>query len=144
MNYYIQALRKYADFNERARRSEYWYFVLFNLVFAITAIISDNMLHVTFSLRPGLPAVSGYVYLAYCVFLFLPSWAVLVRRLHDVGKSGWFLLVGFIPVAGAIWLLVLLFKDSQPGENKYGPNPKDIGNYTEIEQVGEYLQPQGV
>jgi uncharacterized membrane protein YhaH (DUF805 family) len=142
MNYYIKALRKYADFNERAGRSEYWYFVLFNVVFATAAIISDNMLHVTISLWPGFPAVYGYVYLAYCVFLFLPGWAVLVRRLHDVGKSGWFLFIALIPVVGAIWLLVLLFKDSQPGENKYGPNPKGVGNCTETEQVGKHLEPQ--
>lgn len=139
MNYYIQALRKYAVFTGRARRSEYWYFVLFNLIFAIVAGILDNVLHDTFTLQ-GAPLLYGYIYLAYGLFAFLPGLAVLVRRLHDIGKSGWFFFIILIPIAGGIWLIVLLFKDSQPGENKWGPNPKGIGNYDEIEQVGEHLQ----
>jgi uncharacterized membrane protein YhaH (DUF805 family) len=141
MNYYIQAIRKYAVFSGRARRSEYWYFVLFNFIFGIAAIVLDNVLHDTFALQ-GQPLMYGYVYLLYLLFVFLPGLAVFVRRLHDIGKSGWFMFISFIPIAGAIWLLVLLFKDSQPGENQYGPNPKGIGNYSEVDQVGEHLQPQ--
>lgn len=139
MNYYIKALKNYAVFPGRARRSEYWYFVLFNFLFAMAAAILDNVLHLTISIVPEYPGFYGYIYLAYALFAFLPGFAVLVRRLHDIGKSGWFFFIVFIPIAGAIWLLVLLFKDSQPGENKYGPNPKGIGNYDEVDKVGEHL-----
>ena len=142
MNYYINALKNYAVFTGRARRSEYWYFVLFNFVFAMAAAILDNMLHITISLAPGYPGFYGYIYFAYALFALIPGLAVLIRRLHDIGKSGWFFLIVFIPIIGAIWLLVLLFKESQPGENKYGPNPKGIGNYDEVDKVGEHLQAQ--
>ena len=74
----------------------------------------------------------GYVNLLYSLVVFIPGLAVAVRRLHDVGKSGWFFLIVLIPLVGAIWLLVLFFTDSQPGMNKYGPNPKGIGNIDEI------------
>ena len=68
---------------------------------------------------------SGVLSNLYSLAVFLPSLGVLVRRLHDVGKSGWFFLIVLIPLIGAIWLLVLLFKDSEQGENKWGPNPKE-------------------
>jgi uncharacterized membrane protein YhaH (DUF805 family) len=139
MNYYIQAIRKYAVFSGRARRSEYWYFVLFNFIFTIAAMVLDSLLHDTFTLQ-GQSLPYGYVYLLYVVFALLPGLAVMVRRLHDVGKTGWFFFIAFIPLVGGIYLLVLLFTDGQPGENKWGPNPKGIGNYDEIEQVGEHLQ----
>jgi uncharacterized membrane protein YhaH (DUF805 family) len=67
---------------------------------------------------------SGIIGNLYSLAVFLPSLGVLVRRLHDVGKSGWFFLIVLIPLIGAIWLLVLLFKDSEQGENKWGPSPK--------------------
>ncbi|HZI68635.1 MAG TPA: DUF805 domain-containing protein, partial [Hanamia sp.] len=78
--------------------------------------------------------------LIYCLAVLLPGLAVLVRRLHDVGKSGWFVLISLIPIVGSIWLLVLLFTDSDAGPNKYGLNPKGIGNHDEIDQVGNYLK----
>jgi len=121
MNWYIKVLKEYANFNGRARRKEYWMFVLFNFIFCIVAMILDNIFGTTFSILPY-----GFVYLLYCLAVLIPGLAVAVRRLHDIGKSGWYILVSLIPIAGGIWLLVLLCTDSNMGENEYGANPKDI------------------
>lgn len=119
MNWYLKAFQQYLDFNGRARRSEYWMFVLYNLNFAIIAVIID----VTFGLNTSkLPF--GLVYLIYGLATFIPSLAVTVRRLHDTGKSGWMILVSLIPFVGSIWLLVLLLMDGDSEENEYGENPK--------------------
>lgn len=124
MNWYLKVLRNYAVFNGRSRRKEYWMFLLFQLIFAAIAGIIDNILGTTFKIgEQNLPY--GYLYLIYSLAVFLPGLAVSVRRLHDVGKSGWFLLIALIPIIGAIWLLVLFITDSNPGENEYGSNPKE-------------------
>jgi uncharacterized membrane protein YhaH (DUF805 family) len=120
MNYYLHVLRNYANFNGRARRKEYWMFVLFNFIFIVIAAVIDNLLGLTFA--EEIPY--GPVYMLYALFTLLPSLAVGVRRLHDVGKSGWWILIGVIPIIGAIWLLVLLVTDGQAGDNEYGPDPK--------------------
>lgn len=118
MKYYLQAFKKYAVFSGRADRSEYWYFVLFQLIFAIAAMLLDNMLHLTFGVLPY-----GALYLLYALASLVPSLAVAVRRLHDINKSGWYLLVSLIPIAGSIWLLVLLVTKGTVGPNKYGVDP---------------------
>lgn len=118
MNWYLEVLKKYAVFNGRARRKEYWMFVLGNLIVAIIASVLDSVLFG--SKTVGL----GPLYLIYMLAVLVPGLAVSVRRLHDVGKSGWFILIAFIPIVGPIWLLVLTCMDGQPGENPYGPNPK--------------------
>ena len=123
MKWYLSVLKQYAAFNGRARRSEYWYFLLFNVIFLFVAMFLDNILGTTFQMGSQ-PFPYGYVYVLYSLAVFLPGLAVLVRRLHDVGKSGWWVFMALLPIVGAIWLLVLLFTDSVPGENKYGPNPK--------------------
>lgn len=87
-------------------------FVLFYTVFAIVAVFLDALL--------GL----GFLYILYALGLFIPAIAVMVRRLHDVGKSGWWWLINLIPLVGAIWFLVLMCTDSNSGDNKYGPSPK--------------------
>jgi len=115
MNWYLKVLKQYADFSGRARRKEYWMFVLFNVIFAFVAIGIDYMI----SGRPG------FVYAIYILAILIPSLAVAVRRLHDVGKSGWMYLIVFIPIIGAFWLLYLFVLDSNQGDNQYGPNPKD-------------------
>jgi uncharacterized membrane protein YhaH (DUF805 family) len=120
MNWYLQAFKKFAEFNGRARRTEYWMFTLFNLIFAIIAIILDNATGMTFGELPY-----GLFYLLFILAVLIPGLAVAVRRLHDVGKSGWFILISLIPLVGGIWLLVLFCTDGQPGENKYGSNPKE-------------------
>ncbi len=123
MNYYLKVLQNYANFSGRSRRSEYWYFTLFNLFAIISTAILDRLFGTTFDLGFG-PSPYGYITILYYFFILIPSLAVLVRRLHDVGKSGWFILISLIPLVGAIWLLVLLFTDSVTADNAYGSNPK--------------------
>jgi len=121
MNWYLKVLKQYADFSGRARRKEYWMFVLFNSLFAIVALILDNILGLTIGKLPY-----GVFYSLYGLAVLIPGLAVSVRRLHDVGKSGWMYFIGLIPLIGAIWLLVLFCYDSQQGNNKWGENPKEI------------------
>ena len=126
MKYYLKALQNYTVFTGRATRSEYWFFILFNFIFAIAAMIIDNVLGTTFKMNTINGAMTmpyGYVYVLYGLAVFLPGLALSVRRLHDVNKSGWFMLIGLIPFIGAIWLLVLFVTDSDPKDNEYGPNP---------------------
>ena len=121
MDWYLQAFKKYADFTGRARRKEYWMFILFNVIAALVALILDNILGIAFG-----GVGYGPLYLIYIMAIIIPSISIAVRRLHDIGKSGWMFLVSFIPLIGGIWLIILLCKDSQPGENEYGPNPKEV------------------
>ena len=122
MNWYMEVLKKYAVFSGRARRAEYWNFALFN---AIIVLVLEIPLFLTVNSEDGPNfMLMGLVYL-YTLAVFLPSLGVYVRRLHDTGKSGWYLLWGLLPFIGAIMLLIALVSDSQPGDNKYGPNPKE-------------------
>tara|TARA_B100000768_G_scaffold112794_1_gene104442 strand:+ start:96 stop:467 length:372 start_codon:yes stop_codon:yes gene_type:complete len=121
MNWYLKALNQYADFNGRARRKEYWMFFLFNMVFAALASLIDIAAG-TANLDSG----SGLFQGIYSLAVLIPGLAVGVRRLHDVGKSGWMLLIALIPIIGAIWLLVLMVTDSKEGTNKWGENPKNV------------------
>nr|WP_315428004.1 DUF805 domain-containing protein [uncultured Albidiferax sp.] len=120
MNWFVDALKKYAVFSGRAQRSEYWYFFLFYFGLAIGAALLDGMVG-AFNRQAGVGLFGGIVALG----LLLPSLAVGVRRLHDIDRSGWWLLIAVVPVVGAIVLLVFSLKDSQPGSNRFGPNPKD-------------------
>ena len=113
MSWYLEVLKKYAVFEGRARRKEFWMFILFNFIFTIVAAILDGII--------GSP---GIIYLLYCLAVLLPSLAVSVRRLHDIDKSGWWLLIGFVPLIGGIVLIVFYVMDSTPGENRFGPSPK--------------------
>ena len=119
MEWFLKVMRQYADFNGRARRKEYWMFTLFNMIFAIVAMILDNVLGIAI-------AGIGYgpLYIFYALAMLIPGIAVAIRRLHDINKSGWMLLVALIPLAGAIWLLVLMCTEGDQTENQYGPNPK--------------------
>ena len=100
MHYYVKVLKQYADFNGRARRKEYWMFVLFN-------VIISTVLGLIF------PLLSVIYYLA----ILIPTYAVLARRMHDVGKSGWYMLI-------PIYNLILACTDGDSGDNEYGSNPK--------------------
>ncbi len=120
MNWYLKVLKQYFDFGGRARRKEFWMFVLFNMIFAVALSYIDRLLGLTFV--EGIPY--GYLYALYSLAVLIPNLAVGVRRLHDIGKSGWMLLVALIPIVGAIWLLILFVKDSEPEENQYGVCPK--------------------
>ena len=119
MNWFLKCINQYSDFSGRARRTEYWMFMLFNMIFAIIAMALDNAL--------GLadPTIGyGVLYGIYALVMLIPGLAVCVRRLHDVGKSGWFILISLIPIVGGIWLLVLACTDGHAEKNKWGKNPK--------------------
>ena len=106
-------LSKYATFHGRARRSEYWWFALFNLIVSVIAAIIDQALG------------GGQIFqVVVSLALFLPSLAVAIRRLHDTNRSGWWILIGLIPLVGFIILIVWFCTDSAPGDNNYGPYPK--------------------
>ncbi|WP_321296358.1 DUF805 domain-containing protein [Marinifilum fragile] len=109
MNWYLKVLQQYAIFSGRAGRKEFWMFVLFNLVISIAASVIDSVM--------GTWGIIGGIYV---LLVLIPALAVSARRLHDIGKSGWMLLVGFIPIIGAIWLIVLWASEGQPGSNQYG------------------------
>lgn len=121
MNTYLQVLKKYAIFSGRASRKEYWVFALFNITFVVIAIILDNMLGIALS-----ELGYGPIYGLYVLAMLIPGLAVAVRRLHDVGKSGWMILIALIPIIGGIWLIVLMATDSNPEENQYGEKLKDV------------------
>ncbi len=120
MKYYLDVMKKYADFTGRARRKEYWMFVLFQLLFGFVAGFLDGLLFGSIVEAYFVGPISSL----YVLATILPSLAVLVRRLHDVGKSGWFYFVSLIPIIGYIWLLVLLCTNGVSGPNQYGPDPK--------------------
>ncbi len=119
MNWYLDVLKKYAVFTGRARRKEFWMFVLFNVIISLILNLIDGFLGTGFEAGGGI--ISGL----YALAILLPSIGVAIRRLHDIGKSGWWIFISLIPLIGGIWLLVLYCTDSEPGENQYGPNPKD-------------------
>jgi uncharacterized membrane protein YhaH (DUF805 family) len=126
----------FADFTVRARRSEYWYTVLANLTIQISLII---LAVIFFLLSPELLPVSifiGIIYVLYAIAIIIPGLALIVRRLHDIGKSGTNIFFYLIPLAGPIIILIFLVTDSEPGENKWGPNPKNIGN-KELDLIGK-------
>ena len=122
MQWYLKVLKQFTDFNGRARRKEYWMFFLFNAIIATVLVLIDQF---TGTYDPELG--SGWLSRIYSIVVFIPGLAVAVRRLHDVGKTGGMLLVVFIPIIGFFWLLVLFVMDSDPGSNRYGPNPKGLG-----------------
>ncbi|HHG3603236.1 TPA: DUF805 domain-containing protein [Vibrio parahaemolyticus] len=111
MDYFIGALKKYADFTGRARRKEYWMFALFYMLFYIGLVIIDLMI--------GTELFS----IIYSLALLIPSISIATRRLHDTGRSGWWQLIALIPLIGAIVLIVFLVQDSHDA-NEYGASPK--------------------
>ncbi|KAA9026944.1 DUF805 domain-containing protein [Niallia endozanthoxylica] len=113
MQWYLKVLKNYVGFQGRATRQEYWMFVLMNFIAVCILSIVELLL--------GIPGVLTGI---YGLAVFLPSLAVLVRRLHDIGKSGWWFLISFIPFIGTIVLIVFACQESQSGENQYGLNPK--------------------
>ena len=120
MNWYLKVLRQYTDFKGRARRTEYWMFTLVNVIISLSLVMIDGKMGV--SIFDDI--AYGYLTLFYSLAVFIPGLAVTVRRLHDIGKSGWWYLVGLIPLIGGIWLLILLVTEGVPQENEYGSNPK--------------------
>jgi uncharacterized membrane protein YhaH (DUF805 family) len=121
MNWYLEVLKKYAVFDGRARRKEYWFFALFNFIVAFVLAILD-MAFGTFNTE------SGYGLLAsiYSLAVLIPAIAVSIRRLHDTDRSGWWFFILLIPLVGVIWFLVLMVMEGTAGQNQYGPDPKAI------------------
>jgi uncharacterized membrane protein YhaH (DUF805 family) len=113
MHWYLEALRKYTDFNGRARRKEFWYFNLFHVLVVLGLMAVDSA-----------AGLGGFLFVIYPVAVVIPAIAVGVRRLHDTGRGAGWLLIGFIPVVGTIALVIFLLQDSQPHTNSYGPNPE--------------------
>lgn len=115
--YFVKAFKQYADFSGRARRKEYWFYMLFYILIMFGLNILDSVLG-TFSEAAGIGVLGGVFSLA----ALLPSLAVSVRRLHDTNRSGWWLLIGFVPLVGAIVLLVFFCQGSRDN-NRFGHNP---------------------
>ncbi len=119
MNWYLEVLKKYAVFSGRARRKEYWYFVLFSTLISIALTIIDGVTG-TFNPEAGIGLLGGL----YGLAVLIPSITVGVRRLHDTSRSGWWLFIALIPLIGAIVLIIFFASDSKPEENQYGISPK--------------------
>jgi len=118
MQMYLKAIKQYADFNSRASRREYWMFTLLSLIISVIAIVIDVVLGSAIDMGGFSP-----LYIIYFLGIIIPTIAVAVRRLHDVGNNGLMILISLVPIVGSIWLLVLLVSKGHSGENKYGPNP---------------------
>lgn len=118
MNYYSICLSKFADFSGRARRREYWTFALVNCLIAMLLLILG------LAFGEDSPASNIMVTIFYLIML-VPNLSVSVRRLHDIGKSGWYMFLSLIPLIGGLILLIWSLMDSEPGENQYGKNPKE-------------------
>ncbi|WP_370409633.1 DUF805 domain-containing protein [Streptomyces fradiae] len=112
MNWYLDAFKKYATFSGRARRQAFWMFFLFNFIFSAVASILDSVL--------GITLISPI----YVLAVLIPYLAVAVRRLHDTGRSGWWLLISLIPLVGFIILIVFWASEGEQQHNAHGPNPK--------------------
>lgn len=119
MEWYLKVLRQYADFNGRARRKEYWMFFLFNFLIFLALGLVEMVLGLGFG---GVGLLSGL----YALAVLIPGLAVTVRRLHDTGRSGLWILVAFIPFIGALVLLYFMVIEGNSGPNQYGPDPKGM------------------
>lgn len=113
MDYFIKGFQQFATFTGRSTRKDYWMFVLLYSIIYVALVFLDGMM--------------GSIWMSslFSLIVLIPSTSYGARRLHDMGKSGWWQLVYFVPLFGLIVMLVFLSKDSQPFDNKYGPNPKD-------------------
>ena len=113
VNLYLSVVKtKYAAFNGRARRKEYWCFTLINIAISVVLGIIGGIIKFSF------------LGMIFTLAILVPGIAVSIRRLHDIGKSGWWLLIALVPIVGALYLLYLMVQDSNPGDNQYGANPK--------------------
>lgn len=130
MSWYLSVIKKYAKFSGRSRRKEYWMFFLFNIIFGTIATLLDNLLNLTYKIPVdyfGEVSIGyGIIYTVYALLLIIPSLAVTVRRLHDQDKSGAWIFIAFVPIIGAIWLLILLATAGTSGPNRFGDDPKAI------------------
>ena len=129
MEIYLRALKEnYVNFSGRARRKEFWMFQLFVIIAFVICTILDNILGTVFIIDAGpaglISLPYGWLYFLCLFFHALPSLSIGARRLHDVGKSGWWYLIGLILIIGGVFLIVLLCSEGDKNENKCGLNPK--------------------
>jgi uncharacterized membrane protein YhaH (DUF805 family) len=122
MNWFLMAVKRYDEFYSRSQRAEYWYFTLFHVLIFLGLSLIDYVTGL-YSAKAGAGLLSGLFLLA----MLVPSIAVTIRRLHDTGRSGWWIFISFIPLIGSIALLVFLILDSAP-DNAYGRNPKAVAS----------------
>ena len=129
MEIYLKVLKEnYVNFSGRARRKEFWMFHLFLIIITIICIGLDNILGTVVAMDAGpfglIVLPFGWLFFLCGIFHFLPSLSLVVRRLHDVGKSGSWYLIGLIPIIGNVFLIVFLCSEGDKNENKWGLNPK--------------------
>ena len=114
---YIKVLKQYGDFKTRSTIKEFWLFNLLSVLISLIFTVIDSSLDFKFIGNIGI--LTAF----YSIFIFIPSLSISVRRLHDVGKSGWTILFIVVPIVGIIWLLALFCRDTMPERNKWGENP---------------------
>ena len=125
--YFLDNIKdRYAKFDGRATRSEYWYFVLFYFLVSITAGLIDTIIinPMLLGATPMEAEKGGMLQMLVALGLLIPSIAIGIRRFHDIGKKGWWILLGLVPIIGVFILIYFYAQDSQPGENQYGPSSK--------------------
>ena len=110
---FVEMFKRWSDFEGKSNLKEYWMPVLVHIIVGVL-----------FGALGRVAGIFNTLYAVYGLVIIVPFLALAIRRMHDIGKSGWMYLIVFIPLIGAIWILVLLLKDSEEGDNKYGPNPK--------------------
>ena len=118
-DWYYKVILNYTNFNGRARRQEYWYFTLVNVLVNLVMGIIDRVIGSVMQMDNF-----GFFSVISALFIMIPSIAVTVRRLHDSGRTGWWALIAFVPVIGILVLLYFLIQDSEEGSNQYGVSPK--------------------
>ena len=121
MHWYIDVLKKYTVFSGRARRKEFWMFFLFSAIISIFLAVIDEFMGWQFEMGGD---ILGFLSTLYYVAVIVPYLAVIIRRLHDTERTGWWILIAFIPIVGVLVLLVFLILQGTRGENRYGPDPK--------------------
>ena len=121
MHWYIDVLKKYTVFSGRARRKEFWMFFLFSAIISIFLVVIDEFMGWQFEMGGD---ILGFLSTLYYVAVIVPYLAVIIRRLHDTERTGWWILIAFIPIVGVLVLLVFLILQGTRGENRYGPDPK--------------------
>ncbi|SFZ98592.1 Integral membrane protein [hydrothermal vent metagenome] len=126
--YFMDTIKNsYAKFDGRASRSQFWYFALFYFIAnLILALVDTFLINPMLGATPDQVGQGGFLQIIFALALLVPSIAIAIRRLHDIGKSGWWYLIAFIPVIGILVLLYFFVQDSQPEANQYGYNPKSI------------------
>ena len=129
MNWYFEVLKKYAVFDGRAHRTEFWLFFLFSFIISLFL-----------GVIVGLVGSLWFITTLYALAVLVPGLAVSVRRLHDTNRSGWWILTGLVPILGWIALLIFYVEDSRPGANQYGPNPKGVQATQPTQTVDERLR----